>query len=223
MRPTLTYFKERFDYYNQLCFDGSLERPIIKLSLRSTGLGVTQQRIERDANGNETGRDALIEISVRHDLPEVEYIDTLVHEMIHYYIFMNKLQDNAAHGKLFMAKAQEITRKYGIKVTVNYELTDEEQVNARGRNRWVCVAHDDAGNTLMAVVARGKVFELWDAFEQAPDLHDVRWWLSNREIFGTFPLVVSPQLYSVDPSQIESYLIDAQPLIKDGDVIRPVD
>ena len=41
MRPTLDYIVERFDYFNQLCFGGELQRPPIKLNTRYATMGYT--------------------------------------------------------------------------------------------------------------------------------------------------------------------------------------
>ena len=84
MRPTLDYIIEKFDYYNQLCFDGKLQRPPIFLNTRYSTMGQTGGMGEIDKDGKLHWSELRIEISVRRDLPEYEYIDTLVHEMIHY-------------------------------------------------------------------------------------------------------------------------------------------
>ena len=86
MRPTLDYLVERFDYFNQLCFDGELQRPPIKLNTRYATMGQTGGECCVYDDGTIQWKNLRIEISVRRDLPEYEYTDTLVHGMIHYYI-----------------------------------------------------------------------------------------------------------------------------------------
>ena len=223
MKPTLKYLEQKFDYFSQLCFNGELVRPVIKLNTRRIGLGYTRCRITCDSDGNEIDRFIWIEISVRFDLPEEEYIDTLVHEMIHYYIMVNRLTDDGEHGTLFMAKAQEITQKYGIKVTVAYEPNEETLISTIDRNRIVCVAKSSKnGQTLCAVVARSRLFELWKAFEETDELTDVCWYISNRAIFGSVPTIISPQLFQIEPEAIQRYLTGARQLVKEGNVIKPI-
>lgn len=223
MRPTIKYLEQKFDYINQLCFNGELVRPVIGLNSRRIGLGCTKTNIKHDDDGNEIGRSATIEISVRFDFPEEEYIDTLVHEMIHYYIFVNKLTDDGVHGTLFMAKAQEITSKYGIKVTVIYDPPEDILIDTRDRPRIVCVARSSKdGQSFYAVVVRNKVFELWEAFERAQELTDVRWYISDRAIFKDAPVAMAPQLFEIDSEKIQRYLTGARQLVKNGNVIEPV-
>ena len=122
MRPTLQYIIEKFDYYNKLCFSGQLQRPPIRLNTRYSTMGITKGKQRIDSNGLPYWSDLSIEISVRRDLPEYEYIDTLVHEMIHYYIFSNNLVDDSPHGTLFRRKMDEITQKYGKKYYIQKKM-----------------------------------------------------------------------------------------------------
>ena len=80
----LEYIIDRFNYYNQLCFDGKLVMPPIKLNTRYAEMGVTKSEFVWDENEKSYHVRYSIEISIRRDLPEYEYTDTLVHEMIHY-------------------------------------------------------------------------------------------------------------------------------------------
>ena len=127
MRPTLDYIIEKFDYYNQLCFDGKLKRPPILLNTRYSAMGQTGGVGEIDENGKIHWSELRIEISVRRDLPEYEYIDTLVHEMIHYYIMSNDMEDDSPHGRLFRQKMEEITNKHGIRITIQYDPSEDDQ------------------------------------------------------------------------------------------------
>lgn len=96
MRPNLSYLYDKYHYYNNLCFNGELPSVEILLNTRATCLGLTvssQPKLEY--------RIPRIEISTRWDLPEQDFINTLVHEMIHVYIIFHQLKDNGDHGNLF--------------------------------------------------------------------------------------------------------------------------
>ena len=56
-------------------------------------------------------------MSLTLDLPEQEVEDTILHEMIHYYIAEHQIKDNKAHGREFMRMAQELNEKYGLHIT----------------------------------------------------------------------------------------------------------
>ncbi len=208
MRPDLNYIIEKFDYYNNLCFEGKLKRPVIRLNTRKAALGLTRVV------------DKSIEISVRMDLPEEEYIDTLVHEMIHYYILSNNLVDDSPHGTLFKKIMNEITEKYGIKITINFDPTDEELVKTHTRPRFVCVASFDDGQVGLSVVAKNKLFQLWGIIPQLKGVEEARWYVSDRAIFGKFPVQVSPGFVVVDENKINHYLTGAKELENDGKVIK---
>ncbi len=220
MRPNLQYVLDKFDYYNKLCFNGELKRPPIFLNTRKGSMGITKCRQTTDENGNTVFTDFSIEISVRHDMPEVEYTDTIVHEMIHYYIFSNNLKDDSPHGTLFQAKAREIMEKYGIRVTVAYDPSEETLIATIDRQRFIVVVEDENEKTYYAVVIRNKVFELWDVIPKLKGIVSVKWYTSNRAIFGTIPASASPRLLYIDADKMHHYLTGAHELTREGDIIR---
>lgn len=220
MRPTLNYVKEKFDYYNKLCFGGNLPVPPIKLNTRYGSMGYTRYSAYLSDDGRVCYTNLSIVISVRLDLPEEEYIDTIVHEMIHYYILVNGLQDDSPHGTLFKAKMKEITEKYGIKITLAFEPKEEELIQTITHTRYVCVAEFEEGDFGVAVVAKNKIFAMWSAFSNFKRVKNVKWYASNRAIFLQFGIAVSPRLYHVEPDKIQHYLTGAVELENTGNFIR---
>jgi hypothetical protein len=220
MRPTLEYIIEKFDYYNQLCFDGKLKRPPILLNTRYAELGITKQQLIHNDDGTCQWSDPWIEISVRQDLPEYEYIDTIVHEMIHYYIVSNGLKDDSDHGTIFCQKMKEITEKYGIRITITYNPTEDEQIATKTRDRFICVANGTDGHTYFAVVAKNKLFRFWDIIPQIEGVSEVHWFVSDRRIFEKYPVAVSPSLMYIDAGKIHHYLTGARELENTGVLIR---
>lgn len=60
--------------------------------------------------------------------PKKDFINTMVHEMIHYYLAWNRIGDNETHGNEFMKMAKELNEKYGLNITIkkdasSYRLT----------------------------------------------------------------------------------------------------
>lgn len=222
MRPTLQYIKNRFEYYNKLCFGGALPQPPIRLNTRYGSLGLTNFRTVAGRDGKVHYTNLSIEISVRRDLPEEEYTDTLLHEMIHYWIMVNDLMDDSPHGTIFRQKMQEITRRYGLKITIDFDPGDEALVSTRaGRWRYVAVVELNDGQTGFAVVARGKLFELWATMPLLPDVKEVKWYASDRAIFEKFPTFVSPKLMMIEANKINHYLTGAVELENEGRIIKP--
>lgn len=220
MRPTLEYIKEKFDYYNKLCFGGTLPVPPIGLNMRYGEMGITRFRTVVEQDGRYSNTDFSIEISIRRDLPEEEYIDTLVHEMIHYYIAYNNIEDDSPHGTVFQQKVHEITNAYGIRITIAFDPSDEYLINLITRIRYVCVADFEDGRMGLAVVAKNRLFQLWQQMQDIDGVKCVTWYISNRAIFEKYPVAVSPNIIIEDADKIHHYLTGAKELINDGMTIK---
>ena len=219
MRPSLEYIKEKFEYYNNLCFEGKLPMPPIRLNMRYGQMGVTKWKTIEESDGTTNNYDISIEISIRRSLPEEEYIDTIVHEMIHYYIAYNNIKDDSPHGTMFMRKMQEITNTYGVKITLAFNPAEEYLVNSISRIRYVCIVEFEDGKMGLAVVAKNKIFQLWEQMSRLEGLKNIRWYVSNRAIFGQFPVVVSPSVVVIDSDKIHHYLSGARELENNGAVM----
>lgn len=220
MRPTLQYIQEKFEYFNNLCFDGTLIMPPIRLTLRYATMGCTKHRVVRDQNAPPVYSDFSIEISVRRDLPEEEYIDTLVHEMIHYYIICNNLQDTSPHGILFRTKMNEIMQKHRIRITIAFEPSDEDMVKSISHTRYICIIDFKDEKTGLAVVAKNKVLQYWDAIIETDNVRGVKWYISNRAIFEKYHTYVSLGCNIEDADKIQHYLTGAKELERVNNVIR---
>lgn len=220
MRPTLQYVEEKFDYYNNLCFGGQLPRPLIKLTQRRESIGRTNMS-QRCIDGKYI-RNASIEISIRYDYPEVEYIDTIVHEMIHYYMWMNNIDEESAHGPKFRAIMNEITQKYGIRITIQCDESEEAMIaRVTDQNRYICVITDTNDDMALAIVIRDKIFQYWDIVPQLPNIKGVKWYVSNRAIFAQFPARIKPYFIRLEPTKIQDYLFGAAELERIDNVIKP--
>lgn len=104
MRATLEYIKQKFDEYNDMMFEGKQKQLPFKLSNAKSFLGAVFFQREKNADGTWHYYGFVFKISTVMDLPEDVVEDTIIHEMIHYYIMSNQMQDTAPHGKLFIAK-----------------------------------------------------------------------------------------------------------------------
>ena len=102
MKATIPYIEKKFDEFNRLIFEGKLPRIPIELSNAKTFLGQCVYKKRRRPFGKPKLYDFRLRINTRIDLPEQELEDTIIHEMIHYYIGYNKLEDASSHGPLFL-------------------------------------------------------------------------------------------------------------------------
>ena len=72
------------------------------------------------------------------DFDEETFRNIMVHEMIHYYLYLNSTSDcstfsrflrvlgfkNSDHGPEFMAMAESLNQKYGLNITISYDASN---------------------------------------------------------------------------------------------------
>jgi predicted SprT family Zn-dependent metalloprotease len=70
------------------------------------------------------------------DFTEEMYQNVLVHEMIHYYIAYNKIEDNEDHGVEFMKLAESLNRKYGLSITKKIDASSFKRNEKASKISW---------------------------------------------------------------------------------------
>ena len=211
MTPTIEYLEERFDTFNVMCFDGALPRIPIKLSRARGFVGRLQYRTVHDWRRRIVGRDGfVIRISTRFDLPEAEIEDTLIHEMIHYWIAWKGIKDTSTHGRAFRAKMKEINELYGRHLTISHKSTPEElDRDTRIREHHICVSQLADGRTALTVCAEAAIPKIKRAFRWSPTVRSTAWYHSTDPWFNRFPHCRTPKLFPVDPAELAKHLISA--------------
>lgn len=215
MIPTIEYLQERFDHYNDLCFEGALPRIPIKLSNARSFVGRLVYTPVRDWRRRVVGRkDFVLRISTCFDLSEEETEDTLIHEMIHYWIALNDLKDSSTHGKIFRAKMKEINERHGRHLTISRRSTPEElDRDKRISQHWLCVSVLSDGRTAVTVCARPCIQSIQRAFRHARTIRSMSWYCSLDPWFNRFPRCRTPKLFPVDPVELQSHLDGAETLV----------
>ena len=123
MVPTIPYIQSRFDEFNARFFAGALPPVPIKLSNARTFLGkLTFTKRRKWLFGEWTYSNFVLRINTRFDLPEQLIEDTILHEMIHYYIAVNQLRDTSTHGHLFRQEMKRINAEGNRHITISYRL-----------------------------------------------------------------------------------------------------
>ncbi|KAK2198434.1 bifunctional SprT-like domain-containing protein Spartan/SprT-like [Babesia duncani] len=122
---------DAFRYYNDLCFDGALEAVVVGWSNRLTlcagkcyhrGRGFCEIRLS----------EPLLRYRSANECKE-----TLLHEMIHAYLFAkNKSKRHAGHGKDFIWHMNRINEITGLNVTIHHNFRRE--VEYHRRHVWRC-------------------------------------------------------------------------------------
>ncbi len=225
MDITLDYIAQRYHHFNRLCFGGRLSVPPMRLSRARRSLGQVRYRKSRRLLGGWRYSDFTFVISATaaRDLTPDEVDDTILHEMIHYFILSNQLQDTSAHGRLFRREMQRINSAIESHITITHrsEAKDEaEHPSADKRQNLVAVIRLRDNRWGVMVAARTRLFQLWEQLQSAPQVQEVHWYSTSNPYFNRFPRHTTLKYHPLPAAEIRAHLHDARPLLREGDTIR---
>lgn len=221
MIPTVAYLQQRFAEYNTQIFGGELPPIEITLTKAKRFEGKYVYGIKRGLFVQKVvGRK--IVISICRDLPEREVDDTLIHEMIHYYIHHKGLKDTSPHGKIFKKMMMDINIRWGRNLTISKKIKgDEVVVEQTKKPHYICISTFKDGHRGITVCAKTRLFEIHRVLTHANVIQSIEWWGSSDPFFNKYPNSQTAKVYNITPSELEQHLQDAVPLFCDGRVIKP--
>ncbi len=192
MKPTSEYIAKKFQKFNTQMFGGKLTMPPIQLSRAKTFVGqCTAKKRHTLLHGTQLF-DFRLKFSICFDLPEEEWEDTIIHEMIHYHIGINGLKDTSAHGQIFREMMESINQRFGRKLTISHRSTPEQRealYNAKKVWHVIALVHFADGRKGLKVLPR--IRQRIQAYRSAM-LRDQRFsridlFMSNDPYFNRFP------------------------------------
>ncbi|XP_028030736.1 sprT-like domain-containing protein Spartan [Bombyx mandarina] len=133
------------------------------------------------------GRGGLCDIAVSEPLlklrPRKDLIETLLHEMIHAYLFVTaKDQDRDGHGPIFQSHMHRINRSAGLNISIYHDFHDE--VMLYQTHWWRCNGPCQTKRPHFGIVRRSA--------NRAPGPSEY-WWLDHkRKCGGTFIKIKEP-------------------------------
>ena len=201
MKPSVEYIQHCFDTFNRQYFDNFLPPLPIKLSHAKGFLGkVTFVRKRQGLFRGYKNEDFVLRINVRIDLPEELVQDTILHEMIHYYIAVNQLQDTSAHGRLFRDQMARINQEGNRHISITHRLNEEQKAQAYiHKERAVAIVHFSDGKTGVKVVPKQeKHIRYWHkmAMRRFP-IDRIDWYLSDDPYFAQFPSSIAMKIFLI--------------------------
>ena len=118
--------------------------------------------------------------------PRKDLIETLIHEMIHAFVFLTGGDLNREHhGPRFLSKMNEINRREGLKISVYHSFHDE--VNVYRTHRWRCNGPCRDRRPFYGFVSR--------SMNRPPGKYD-RWFPEHqRSCGGVFIKIAEPEGY----------------------------
>lgn len=208
MVPTLNFVTERFNYFNCLIFKPAL--PPIRIRIGSGRRALGSFRYPRNIRPGQkrTGDLCTLTISSAYDRPIQELEDTIIHEMIHYMIWLNAI-DEPAHGPEFRKAMNQINSTLNRNITIrnHEELEHNEDKNVL---RVILSAKMPDGNFGIACVARTRVLEFEKWLKQQGIEHT--WWYTTDPFFTRYPLVRTLKFYKIAPEDYTNHVLTAFPL-----------
>lgn len=215
MTPTLQYVQDKFREYNQLYFKGSLPKLPIELSNAKGFIGVCKYKKRRLEDGSIELYDFRLSINTRIDLPEDEIQDTIIHEMIHYFIGLNRLEDSSSHGPMFQHLMKTINEQYGRHITISHKGTKEEAEQAIDkRAKWHVIAVVTYFGGRRGIKVLPRVIERILAYNKgvstAPGVEHLEFFMSNDPFFNRFPNSAALNVYDVPQEDLDTHLVGAK-------------
>ena len=122
---------------NQMYFNHQLQTPKFGLIHTYRNLGKFEYRWGEKKKPVKK-RHMMILMSDYFDFDEDTFRNIMVHEMIHYYLYLNSTSDcstfssflrvmgikNSDHGPEFMAIAELLNQKYGLNISITYDASN---------------------------------------------------------------------------------------------------
>lgn len=141
-----------------------------------------------------------IKVTKYYDLPEREYQNVLLHEMIHYYIAYQRIKDTSAHGQVFRAMMNELNSRHGWNIMVRVDTRQWAANDQRkGKRRLVLAFRTHDGKHYLAVI-NGRYFDAIEKqVKRCNAILSHQWLSSDDEFFSNFPVSRTLRAMKVSP------------------------
>ena len=216
MTLTTDILRTWFRQFNTDYFGSELPMPRIVLSKARTRLGTmackcTHRLMKR------VYTDFTIRISTYYECTEREFQETLLHEMIHYYIMYKHIPDTSSHGKVFREMMHRLNSRYGWHITVSSSMRGRKIADEHGRSRRsaflvLAIVLDD-GSRMLSVVSPRSARKLDVMAQGVKEIVDHSWYLSSDPYFADFSKVRSLRARRVDQDLFNEKTAAMQPLV----------
>lgn len=124
-----------FDTCNMEYFEGKLLFPQFGLLHSYRTCGYFQYT--KGGWFDKTLYDPKISITDYFDFTEKQFVDIMVHEMIHYYLAYLGIDRGCHHGKKFMELAERLNKKYHLNVSKRLDISQYKRVKGPLLSYWL--------------------------------------------------------------------------------------
>ena len=211
IKVSIPYIQQKFGEFNRLIFAGKLPEITIQLSRAKTYLGACTYKKKRDKSGATVFYDFRLRISTYADWPERVLEDTIIHEMIHYYIAYHRLEDTSPHGRLFRQMMNDINHRFGRNITVSHRMTDRQTAQAAdGSKQWHVVAwvqfKDGRCGIKVLPRRRQSILFYYNRVKMLNEVAGIRLYTSDDCFFNRFPRSKALKVHMMDKEEAVKHL-----------------
>lgn len=226
MIPTVQFIQEKFAEFNLKMFGGRLPDVAVSLCHVTSFVGQYKSLSRVHADGRRENYSHQLRFSTAFDLEERVLEDTVIHEMIHYFISYNGLQDRTAHGPLFKAIMHSINENYGRSINISHRASNLELEKARtSSKKWhvIAILHFTTGEKGVKVLPRviPRIMEYHRTLSNASNIRRIDLYLHNSPFFNRYPTSTGRRCHAISEAEISEHLAGAYRLsVKGGKLIQ---
>lgn len=220
MKPTLAFLQQKFDEYNRLIFSGQLPRVRFFESHAKRYLGQCITHHSRSRDGRSVLTEYRLRFSTVWDLPQAEWEDVLIHEMIHLSLNVNGLRDSTPHGTRFRSEMSRINRDYGRHVTISHRSLAPVGGRAASLPRAHVVAHVRMHNGRHGIKVlprvEQRIVDYYARVFASPEVANVNLYMVRDAYFDRFPNSSALYVHFLPEDEILAHLEQAELMQCDG-------
>ena len=217
MVPNIDYIQQKFMEFNRQMFDGKLPMPPIVLSKARTFVGQCAAKRQRTLFRGTRLTDFRLKFSICFDMPEQEWEDTIIHEMIHYYIGVNGLKDTSAHGQLFRQMMIGINQRFGRNIRISHKTTTEQKESLYNTKKvWHVIALIQFADGRKGIKVLPRIRQRIERYRTTmlrdPRITSITLFMSNDPYFNRFPNSSAFNVILADEEEFLPHTQQAEPL-----------
>lgn len=203
-----------------------INKPVFELSNAKTFLGLCVSLKRKLANGDIEQYNFRLRFNTRIDLEKELMEDIIIHEMIHYFIGFNKLEDSSTHGVVFKHIMNNINDKYGRHLSISHKVSSIEQEQYTSNKRiWhvLAIVQFNNGKTGIKVLPRiePKIIDFCKVLDKEKNIIEYSLYLTDEPYFNNFPNSTALRVNIVDKDIVSKHITKAKRLmISNGKIIN---
>lgn len=193
-----------FDKANRKYFQTRLPRVELRLGSAMRSFGNFLFLKSSLASPRRYPDDCRIIISGYYDRPYKEVMDTLVHEMIHLYIWYYNLQDSSPHGHIFRKIMSNINTDSDRHIRISNSSSNKKIADTKPKISIMCLVCTPMGKFYAIRTAKTRFRSIYNALRKLPRFSGIEAFVICDHAFDKYPRCIEANnLYDITPEEIE--------------------